>query len=529
MEQSLHSPFAPLRGRIKPDLSSKSAIVITRFIHDLFKVIDAHLRAYVSSDPHPDIVSDALATRVELQRFWATRRMLLELDMPLSATTTTTIACALWLACAQLGCFIYGLNAFKESTRRGALKSFSVVAARDRGLLLFNEDIMALSVHQLFLTLSLLRMRWRYMTIDKDVCDLMVLLEMRAGFFVCNAFPAMDPTSDLLVDMPSYRVCVEGKWITNELFLVHMEVFFWAMASRVIISSFYTQPERVLSRTNATRTSHTRLATMAELDKLRERVEVSERFSQIERKRWRNIAGDPYVISRINMHGSWLAFCDELKALAVNNAGKSFQDPVKEKAATMFVALPVGEQLVYPREMTQISILIKRYSSTMARSIEARYKAVSPLDAVNESMKRVALTQPYKQVYSHQDVTILMLMETLFSEHEMQWMRHFVVFEDAVPMFMHRHVLHDYPMLVQVLNRWHVLFRKFVWKTDEPLLACYVWAYIVWFAFMGEVTLADRTYDLKLQIRCIFSSQYTVRFGGAAAPLDAPSNVLVHE
>lgn len=496
--------------RLRNQSVGTTTVDYLKMIAEIDSVADEFVQTYADMEPPDDMVRSALSLRNDIER----RRVIFHqhdaLHLPLSRETTITNGGMLWLCQAKLGTFVYGLNAQPTCRRRSSLQEFHLGKSIAAGLLLYDDDILNYTVSQVSETMLLIRERWRMLDLeDLSVLNIVYLLELRAGFLAVFSGPRA------YMDMPSYCTSVNGQWIVNERFVCDMETYL-----------------RVMGRTVAIFNSHT----IEPVKDLSQYIRVMPMWPRNVIDRWARKNTNPPPISRLRNVTAWQNFCTHMEKLAEMVTGKNFAVQMQEISTAMRLPLPLAEAEADPRDSECLTLLIQLYSS---RGSITREEGISHINLVRLFKDAKTKSEmPPQSVCSlrtpEADLAILTMFDALLSRYAPGWIDKFVVFDTYLHIKVNHTSLHSYPVLLNTMNGWDVLFLNqntgiiTLWRTREALMACYTWCYIIWYAFMGEVAVGNK-YSLKMLLGTIFGDDAEVQFGAADAAMDVQSNFQVHE
>lgn len=502
----------------------EGAVQYLSLVQAVLTAADEFILTYRDMEPDTSMIASAFLLRLEIDK----RRVLFfdndAMHLPLSQQTTITLGGMMWLCAAKLGVFIYGLDTKHESPRRDALRMFPLATAKAQGLVLYDDEVMGYTLTQVMENLLLVRERWRYLDLeDRSVLNILFLLELRAAFLATHS------GNSIYMDSSTY--CTEAKniWVANERFINDMEVFTRVIGRNVVIfENFNVLPVKDLSH----------------------HIRIMPLWSKYTIAQWKKTGGVPVPISRLKTCRHWHNFSTHMHNLAVLVTGKNFTYQLKEISTNANLPLPVGEYEADPRSSACLTLLCTLYSATAASRREDMIVDLDLVRTVRDSRIKVECQRESTSIVGRRnsahtfesrgmrtpeaDLTILSLFDAWLSKCYVGWADTFVVTDRFLHIKANHTPLHPYPLLINVLNGWDVLFvnpsnnKPTLWRTREAMVACYTWCYIVWYAFRGEVTLG-KTVNLRDMLRTIFGDSNEVEFGAAEAPLDALSNFMVHE
>lgn len=490
------------------------------------QVIDEQSEIFKDMEPPEELITEAKDLKMCLDIRRVVCRHIDAMESPVNANSRVTSGTWMWILSVKLALFRFGIDANEKSDRRKSLQNYSINPAKSRGLVIYDDDVLNYTMFEVHQSLLRVRERWQYIDLsDKQIMDFVSLLEFRAGYLANYSGNAT------VMDMPQYRVECDGQYYANEDYWVEMDIYFHAIWSHYILYDRYNR---------------------LTLNHIHEHAPVIGTRAKNIKAKWRRYTKDPVRIEMGTGMRSWHNFIDKIFTQVKSVSGTSFQQSIRDHISNLFILLPAGEFDANVKQYEPLKLLMNLYPSSGANnrmkyaeninSIQAfldcriRSELVSTLERDNfmdqgegQSMSIDICIKDEK--CPEYDIVMLIHFDSLMTKYGLhEWMNKYVLFAHKLSVMSHRPLVEKTPVIINIMNKWNVLFEDVLWETKEVLLACFVWCYFIWYSLQANVPIASREISLKLLLSEIFAINQQPIFAGIEWPIDAICNIKnVHE
>lgn len=483
------------------------------YMRKLCQIVDAHIKMYRKEEPPQHIINTAMDLRESLITVRCLQWETLTSKNVVTPDTKLTDNVLLWLVCAKLTLLVFNMLGASHGYYSAIYNNLQQQDIRvreglkDARVVLYTDPICTYSMGQLSAAYFALRTRWRVFslsqkaTLGKLLYEYVELLDIRASYFVCHVGGPQKFDVPAYVKCPSAFADLSARYICTEKFMLDMEA-----------SSYVLQRDKAMATLFA-RSSCYSVHTTLQGNKL---------WNRRRRATFMNKRGNIPFFYEVHNGQPWLCFKKAMTTLAEQTTSRRelgfFSDQF-----LMSACLPVGELVVYENFSKQagqaVQLMSYVHTSMGATHMRDSMELLDVNGHMAESLARaeaihcqssVAVIEENKLVLKYrehiQDLLFVYLFNKFISICKLQWMEYFFCHADTLAENRKAMDVLPYPKVVMLLNVWHVYHDGTMWEVDEIASACFLWLYIVYYSYDGEICISSSDFDVRKCALAVFGS-----------------------